>query len=159
MWLNFPSFWTLVGNNYNVLKTISIIFTVFVLGCGLMYLMHKKIILNNSKNLLLVSAFVVWTCIIFLPSMHERYSYLLDILLCCIIILNPVYIIFFLASNIISTMTYGVCLFGTSVNQSVCAIVYLVSYILFSGIIFKVICRDLDDSCRTKYKIIKEIES
>jgi hypothetical protein len=36
--------------------------------------------MSNRSNFLLVSIWTVFTCLVFLSSMHERYGYLLDIL-------------------------------------------------------------------------------
>lgn len=83
--MNCPNLWVLIcdGNNssyYFLFKTISIAFAVLALGIGLSLIIYKGIDLLNRENFLLTSIWSVFTCIMFLSSMHERYAYLLDIL-------------------------------------------------------------------------------
>ena len=83
--MNCPNLWVLIcdGNNssyYFLFKTISIVFAVLALGIGLSLIIYKGIDLLNRENFLLTSIWSVFTCIMFLSSMHERYAYLFDIL-------------------------------------------------------------------------------
>ena len=47
-----------------------------------------------------------WTCFLFLPSMHERYSYLSDLLLVLLALLSGKYLPYALAAVCISGVTY-----------------------------------------------------
>lgn len=83
--MNCPNLWALICDRndstyYYLFKTISIALAVLALGIGLALIIYKGIDMLNRENLLLTSIWTVFTCIMFLSSMHERYSYLLDIL-------------------------------------------------------------------------------
>lgn len=83
--MNCPNLWAFMcngadTNNYYLLKGLSIALAVIVLGTGLSLLIHKRVNLGNTENLLLTAIWTVFTCLIFLSSMHERYGYLLDVL-------------------------------------------------------------------------------
>lgn len=58
MWLNFPSFWILVGDNYEMLKKPAILITVSVLGMALVYAMYKGKRLEQPSAFLQMAA---WT--------------------------------------------------------------------------------------------------
>lgn len=83
--MNCPNFWSMIcdGNDmtyYFMFKNISIFATMLILGVGLAMIIYKKIDLSDNHNLMLTGIWTVFTCIMFLSSMHERYGYLLDVL-------------------------------------------------------------------------------
>lgn len=83
--MNFPNLYSFMCNtadinNYYLFKGFSIVFTVLVLGMGLSLIIYKKTDLSNPGTLLLTAIWTVFTCLMFLSSMHERYAYLLDVL-------------------------------------------------------------------------------
>lgn len=80
VYLNYPSFWAMIGDNYDYLKFVAIIITLMILFVGLVYVIKKKVDLKSSDNFLSLACWSVWTCVLFLPSMHERYAYLAEIL-------------------------------------------------------------------------------
>jgi hypothetical protein len=81
VYLNYPSFWAMVGDNYDYLRPVAIIITLMILFAGLLFVVRKKVDMKQSDNYLSVASWVVWTCVLFLPSMHERYAYLAEILI------------------------------------------------------------------------------
>ena len=81
VYLNYPSFWAMIGDNYDYLKPMAIIITLVMLFVGLVYIVRKKVNLKSIDNFLSVACWSVWTCVLFLPSMHERYAYLVEILI------------------------------------------------------------------------------
>lgn len=113
MWMNFPSFWSLVGDNYD-LKLIAILLTFTILLLGFCILVKKRICLVRPVLFLKTAAWVVWTCLLFLPAMHERYGYLLDLLLFLVVLLDRSCWVFPAVTLTISTMTYGWFLFSNS---------------------------------------------
>ena len=42
MWLNFPSFWMLIGDNYDMLKKVAILVTILILGLALAYSIYRN---------------------------------------------------------------------------------------------------------------------
>lgn len=81
VYMNYPSFWAMIGDNYDYLKPVAIIITLMILFVGLLYIVRKKVDLKSADNFLSVAVWSVWTCVLFLPSMHERYAYLAEILI------------------------------------------------------------------------------
>ena len=66
---------------YYLFKQFSVFLTIAVLGIMMCIIIYKKVDLKNIEFFLLTTAWTVFTCIMFLSSMHERYGYLLDIIL------------------------------------------------------------------------------
>lgn len=131
MYLNVSSFWLLVGNNYEVLKPMAIILTIVILGIGLyVILLHKKS-LETPVTFINTAIWSVWSILLFLPTMHERYTYLLDILLVMLCMLNKKYIVFAIGEILLSLLTYGHYLFGTGMVNIGYAITNLLLWIAF----------------------------
>lgn len=132
MWLCFPSFWALIGNDYETLSNIAILLTVFLLGSGLFFVLSQKIHLDEPQQFLKVAIWCVWTCLVFLPAMHDRYGYVLEILLLILFFVNKRFFAFFSIVEITSIISYGKYLFGNSMNIRVNSVFYFMSYLLFS---------------------------
>lgn len=137
MWFNFPSFWNFVGNNYGVLKNIAIILTVTVLGCGLFFILHQNISLQIPLNFVKIVSWVIWTCVLFLPAMRERYGYCLDILLLVMAFTNIKYILFACTTLSTSLITYGNYLFQLEKHVAPLALVYTVAYFLYTFLLLR----------------------
>ncbi len=118
MWLGFPSFWALVGDRYDYLKNYAVFFTVAVCGIILFLILLKKIRLKTSIDFFAVATLTVWTCLIFLPAMHERYSFPLDILLIILSFLDKKYIKFAVVEIIYSLLTGAAFLFANGFSIS-----------------------------------------
>ncbi len=43
MYMNFPSFWVLVGDDYGNLRMFAVLVTITLLGCGLYFMLSQKI--------------------------------------------------------------------------------------------------------------------
>ena len=132
MWLNFPSFWVFVGDNYEVLSKMAILLTIFILGCGLFYVLFEKVDLLEQQNCLKTAIWSIWTCLIFLPAMHDRYGYMLEILLLIMAFINAKYIFGIVVTEITSILTYGYFLFQNSINIQMLSCFYFVAYLGYS---------------------------
>lgn len=136
MWLNFPSFWILVGDNYEMLKKPAILITVSVLGMALAYAMYKGKRLEQPLAFLQMAAWTAWTCILFLPAMHERYSYMVDILLILLIFVNSRYWIITAVEVISSLLRYQTYLFDGAEVSIIHAVIYLGAWLWFTWLVF-----------------------
>lgn len=133
MWCNFPSVWALLGNHYDILKGFAVLFTVCILGIGLLYSIDKNIRFISPIIFLGVLIWTVWTCLLFLPSMHERYGYILDILLVYLgFVGGRVYIRYIVAAFLCSLITYGNYLFGLGINIKLLSVIYIIAYINYT---------------------------
>lgn len=95
--LNYPSVWGLASDTvyaasyfagkelispeqlYNILKYPAIIITAAAL-CIYMLVWLKKNINIDLKSIIIMSFILSYTCVLLLPSMHERYGYIYEIL-------------------------------------------------------------------------------
>ncbi len=132
MWMNFPSFWSLVGDNYD-LKTIAILLTIGVLLLGFCVLLKQRFSLLRPTQFVKVAAWTLWSCLLFLPAMHERYGYVLDLLLFLAFLTARIYWIFPTITLTISAITYGCFLFSNdSIPLPLLAFLYLGAYLWYS---------------------------
>lgn len=84
MTMNYPSFWTLFQNAsldefYQKFHTAATLLTVAVLGVYMVLWIKKKIPLN-LRNSFSMAFIISYTCVLFLPAMHERYGFIYEIL-------------------------------------------------------------------------------
>lgn len=71
---------THVANIYYYCRLAGVIFTIVLLGSAILLFLIKNWKLDG-KGYLMISIFSGYTCIMFLPSMHERYGFCVTILL------------------------------------------------------------------------------
>ena len=62
--------------------------------------------MDSSIQILNTVAWFAWVCIFFLPAMHDRYAYFLDIVLLLLAFLDKKYIKFAAFSLLLSFMAY-----------------------------------------------------
>lgn len=132
MYMNISSFWILLGDNYENLSTFATILALVLCGIGLYYIISVKTKIDTAEEYLSVAGWFVWTCLLFLPSMHERYTYPLDILLIILSIIDIKYLKYAVTSVILSTATYGCYMFGNQEVNRVNAVVYMVAWLHFT---------------------------
>ena len=129
MSLGFPSFWTLIGlTEFNLFYKFAILFTVAVLGCLLYLSMKKDIDMHDPKMILTIAALTSWTCVLFLPDMHERYGYLADILLILLCFANRKYAPWAIVPAITSACVYFA--HYQNMNMQVMALFYFLAYVV-----------------------------
>lgn len=140
MSMNYPSFWVLLNNGameetYETYKTAAILLTVCILAAWMIIWMVKKTELNK-QNMLYMAFVIVYTCVLFLPAMHERYGYVYEILAMAIIFLNRKSIPLFVVLSGISLFTYGFCLHGSTINLSLLSVVNFIVYLGYAYLLF-----------------------
>lgn len=137
LYRDFPSFWALIApaNSYthSLFKTVGILTTITILASGLMYIYYKK--LDISKiNLIYLSIWICYTCVIFLPGMHERYAYIVDLLLLSAFFCNK-NLKFFVVISILSSLSrYSIYLFTLDfgIPFTIFTLIYIINYLSFS---------------------------
>lgn len=141
--MNFPNIYAFMcegsnPENYYLLKTFSIVLTFIILGAALVLMICKKVDLRETESFLLTSIWTVFTCVMFLSSMHERYSYLLDILLIIYMMVTQKRVWLVVACNLISLTGYCSYLFAyRPLDFGITSIIYVAIYIYVTYIFAK----------------------
>lgn len=119
MSMNYPTAWLLLtnargGSEYTLLSRAAMILTVAVLAAlMILWLRHK--VKAEGKNILIMAFLLAYTCILLLPSMHERYAYPCEIMAVVLAVLLPKTIPLCVSLVGISLCTYGSYLFSHEV--------------------------------------------
>lgn len=115
--MNCPNLYAFMCNGgdmtyYYLFKPISIGLTALVLGAGLCLILHKRVDMSDPENFLFTAGWTAFTCLMLLSSMHERYGYLLDILLILYVILARKHYAIAVIANLVSLRGYCYYLFA-----------------------------------------------
>ncbi|MDE6204289.1 MAG: hypothetical protein K2G19_12535, partial [Lachnospiraceae bacterium] len=149
MSMNYPSFWYILNNEvieegYEFYKDAAIIFTVCILAGWMISWIVSRMNLKK-RNMLYMAFILVYTCVLFLPSMHERYGYVYEILGILILFYNKRTLPLLILLHIISLMTYGFYLHGSSINMSVLAVVNFIVYVSYAFVLMKQLMEEKED--------------
>ena len=137
MWMNVPSFWVLVSNDYNKFHLIAFGLTIMILGIGMLMVITGKKRMDTFEQMLGLAVFIEWTCIVFLPSMHDRYTYVMDLLLVMLFVIDRKYFSYALIAVFTSFLTYAGYLFkGESMLSYWIVLVYLLAWLHYSYNLF-----------------------
>ncbi len=141
--MNCPNFYALIcdGNDttyYYQFKTFSIILTFALLAGALFLAIYKKVDMSDNKNILFTIIWTTFTCIMFLSSMHERYAYLLDIMLIIYAVTAAKRFWLPIACTLISLRGYCYYLFSYDVlDIKLTAIIYMAIYVYVTLVFVK----------------------
>lgn len=143
LWVNFPSFWALIASStietHSLFKSIAIILTFVILSIGLFYISYKKIEIKEEK-LIYVAIWTIYTCILFLPNMHDRYAYLLDLFLIISVFIDKRILVFTIVPLLSSVLLYSSYLFKHSIIATeIISIFYVINYLIYSYYLFTII--------------------
>lgn len=145
MYMNYPSFWLLVGNDYTYMKSLAMLTTLVLLGIGMYLVLEKKVVLDEASDVLMLLCQSAWTMLLFLPEMHERYSYFVDILLVllCFHCQKKSLILIAVTEVMLSLVTYGYYLFHNGSISMIHGVINLILWTVFSGsMLYSSDCRD-----------------
>lgn len=144
MYLNFPSIWMLIGDNYGELGDVAILWTVVVLAALMLYILYRY--RTNMKRLtplriIQIACLLTWTCVECLPCMHERYSYSVEILLVILVCINRQFLPSLVLEEAVITMRYRAFLihsyFSGEDLTDTAAMLYLLAFIAYVVVMFK----------------------
>lgn len=133
MTLNYPGFFSLLAENMDTtnvpfFKTWQILITATLILILCAYLFLKKVKLNGK--MMVVCAFITtYTCVLFLPVMHERYGMIYEILAIIIMLLDIKFAPITITLNWIALCVYCKYLFALPVNLPHLAIVNTICYL------------------------------
>lgn len=137
MSMNYPSLYCIVGvEQFAGYAKVAVYLTIAALGALFFYIAYHKIPMTkeNAVMLLFLSAF---TCVLFLPAMHERYGYPYEILAWVLSFLIPRTAPLCIGLQLLTLRTYSVFLFDTQVNLTALAFGNLVVYCLYVHLLLK----------------------
>lgn len=133
MYINYPSFWVLLENAntdrfYLDMKHGAIAVTVIVLSI-LMLLWLRKKVEPTGEHLVYMAFLLAYTCVLFLPAMHERYGYLYEILAIVTALLYKKTAPLAVGLILLSLSTYGWYLFEHTVDMTLLAVWNVLIYL------------------------------
>lgn len=118
--INYPSVWCVVNEAVSpeTLKAPAVIITVVLIGI-FMYIWIKSAENMDQKKMLYCAFILAYTCVFFLPKMHERYGYLYEILAILIALVDRKTVIPCVILNMVSLITYSTYLYGVSYDARI----------------------------------------
>ena len=146
MTLNYPSLYCIFSaNNYDTYSKVAILLTVTALGALFFWIAYHKIEMTgeNTVMLLFLSAF---TCVLFLPAMHERYGYPYEILAWVLAFLIPQTAPLCIGLQLLTLRTYSAYLFGAQINLTALTFGNLILYCLYVYLLLKQMKKNADDT-------------
>lgn len=123
--MNYPSAWCILVNSgleggevYYSVKYAAILMTICILMLLYYYWIRKRVQMTEC-NMLYIAFLTCYTCVLFLPSMHERYGYMYEVLAILIAFINKKSRVLLAGLLSISIIIYGNYLFGLGqpINQ------------------------------------------
>ena len=128
MSINTPNIYNFGLTDYPALSKPAIMTTIAILIAITVYCYKVKERIDFQKFIYL-SAWVIWTCFMFLPGMHERYDYAAIVLISAYVLARRRKLLYIpIILNLCSTMTYSNYLFGAGVPYMVYTIPYCAAY-------------------------------
>ena len=131
--LNYNSFWNIIGgwsggeSDFAEFKIMAVVFTTTILGGILM-----KVISSNYSldlyGLILLLHITTYTCILFLPTMHERYGFIYEITAILLVFFDKRFFFYGVGVILLSCMTYGYFLFGVEYPSLIMSIFNVALY-------------------------------
>lgn len=133
MYLNFPSFWMLTGDNYAALGKPAILLTFALCALGVVRFYEDR--REAASVYYHYAVWFAWTMVLFLPKMHERYSYLLDVLLILTACMDRRVVKYAVVSCCISLWTYSNYIFMRDAGErymTLVSVVFTAAYAHYS---------------------------
>lgn len=133
MTINAPNLYNFGLQGYQELAKPAILGTMMIFILASVYVYWHRAAVNN-KMIFLLAGWIIWTCYMFLPAMHERYDYVAILLISVYMICYDIRNLWIaIIMNICSIITYSVCLFAlTGVNMMAVTAAYMLAYIGFT---------------------------
>lgn len=120
--------------NYQIMQPLMILITILIFAIVVIYLLNYRFDLMH--NFVPLAAWVVWTCYLFLPAMHERYDFVVEILLLIASFISIKYLPIFMTVMIIDSIVYCNYLFNTGENTAVLSVIMLITYGIDTCLLF-----------------------
>ena len=142
MAMNYPSFWQLVVNvndptQYELFHLPAMLFCAAVLILLAALWLYRRLP-ADSTGVLTLAFLLSYAAILFLPAMHERYSYGYEVLAICLAFLKPRTVPLAIALQLIALCSYAPYLFGvTPVAFPLLAALNIAIFFSYTYLIFR----------------------
>ena len=144
MSINYPSFWSIMTMNYAIenedyytdLHIYSIVITIAVLMIIYIFLFKTKKEIRQM-DYFKISLLTVYTCLVFLPNMHDRYGYLYIVLGLTLAMIDVKTLPVYLGLTIIDILIYANYLFGMEPNWQILG---CMNFLLWTVYVFLCLC-------------------
>ena len=137
MYMNICSFWMLFANDYPRFKNLAVITALILCGLGLYMVITGRKKIDTPVQFLNTAAWFVWSCVFFLPAMHDRYAYLQDILLILLAFLDRKYVKYAVVSAVMSFMAYPAYLTYLNELEELDSLILFFAWAHFTYTVFK----------------------
>ena len=118
---NFPNIYNLLNGDLLIMKNVGLVLVLTVCACLLFYCLGKKITWNKEKMLALLIVSVLAIGFV-LPSMHERYMFVAEVLAAIYCIVYRKNLALMATIIIVPLITYSSYLFGVTYNETCASI-------------------------------------
>lgn len=136
MAISYPNVWVFFWGSTRDFYWVSYLMTIFILGSGFYCFLNNKVFKNSS--LIALSSWCLWTCVLFLPSMHERYGLTGEILLLLYALLYRKYFGVCVGVHFVILFAYSRYLFQREpISIIYTSMINLLLYLYFSYTFFK----------------------
>lgn len=133
---NYPGIHFIFRGTYRDLYWVSILFTAFIIASGFYYYLTRKA--HSDKNLIALSIWCIWTCVMFLPAMHERYGLTMEVLLILYVLLFKEKFEVCVGVYFCVLCVYSSYLFQTELwDKKYTAVVNLLLYLYYTYVFFR----------------------
>ena len=130
---NYPSFWNIFYDMefpqyVDILSGAAMVMTVGVL-LGIVIWAVNRNMQMTKYNCIWMAMLLSYACVLFLPTMHERYGYLCEILALLIVVLDKKTVFLVLPMYLCSFFAYGYYLFGVTYNIRIVSVINLLVFV------------------------------
>lgn len=132
--MNYNSFWNCIvrewagkNNNYSEFKAVAVLFTAALLGLVLLkVLKHDRSM--STYRLVFLLHITVYTCVLFLPTMHERYGFVYEVTGIMLMVMNKKFFFPGIGCILLSCITYGYYLTGLEYSLLLTSVINVLLY-------------------------------
>lgn len=142
--------------NYELITKIGILFTMFMYFCIWVYVILGKIKFNKEK-IITVAIWSIMIATFFLPRMHDRYAFVIDILsvIWFLMYFKKFYVV--IVINLVSFISYLSFLFDYDlIDYRILSVIYFIVVFLFTIHTLKTI--DIEEVKITKRQMYKDLK-
>lgn len=135
--MNVFNLWAIVEGDYDSLYIIALVLTMLVLGIALLYFMKENKI-NLKDHYLELSIWTFFTCVMFLPAMHDRYFYVVEVLMVILVLVKGRFLYETLILYLTSLQAYCAYLYYYQIeNRAIIAMLMMLVWLRITIVLFK----------------------